>query len=220
MNLSEKEEKDVYKRVVTVLVLGIFILPILFFFSPASSLIMDGIELINSLASLHPILSALLFVFFTAVTAMVTFVGIFPLVPSAIMLWGPQFTLVLVMIGWFVGDLGMYVLGRGTGGSSITKSSLYKKYKAIQESLKKTEFFIILLLRLALPSEMFGYALGVIKYKFSLYLLVTFLAELPFAILTVYGADAYLRGDIVTTGAIVIVGVIIIAVAAFIAKRR
>ena len=60
---------------------------------------------------------------------------------------------------------------------------------------KKLEFEIILMFRMAMPAEIASYALGSLRYDFVRYLLATFITELPFAVLTVYLGDTFLKGQ-------------------------
>ena len=53
-------------------------------------------------------------------------------------------------------------------------------------------FLVLFVFRLAVPSET-GYIFGIINYPFRAYLLITFLAELPFALLAVYAGDAFFK---------------------------
>jgi len=53
----------------------------------------------------------------------------------------------------------------------------------------RLSFPLLLLFRLATPSET-GYVFGLLKYDFRKYLLLSFLAELPFAFIIVFASDA------------------------------
>jgi uncharacterized membrane protein YdjX (TVP38/TMEM64 family) len=68
---------------------------------------------------------------------------------------------------------------------------------------------LVLLLQLALPSEIPGYLLGLLRYRFWRYIAALALAELPYALATVYIGASFIERR---TYALVAVG---IAVAAF-----
>jgi uncharacterized membrane protein YdjX (TVP38/TMEM64 family) len=51
---------------------------------------------------------------------------------------------------------------------------------------RRAPFGFILLLQLALPSEVPGYLLGLMRYDFWRYVVALALAELPYAVVTVY----------------------------------
>ena len=80
-------------------------------------------------------------------------------------------------------------------------------------------FPLLLLFRLAMPSET-GYVFGLFRYDFCRYLLITFLAELPFAILIVYGSDAFIQTNWWSFAILFLVGVAIIALAYRLFIRR
>ena len=50
----------------------------------------------------------------------------------------------------------------------------------------RAPFSLVLLFQLAMPSELPGYLLGLVKYRFPKYLLALGLGELPYAVGTIY----------------------------------
>ena len=66
--------------------------------------------------------------------------------------------------------------------------------ESIEESLgRHTRFRHILLFQLTVPSEIPGYVLGTLRYRFAAYLAALALAELPYAIGTVYLGSIFLQ---------------------------
>jgi uncharacterized membrane protein YdjX (TVP38/TMEM64 family) len=62
---------------------------------------------------------------------------------------------------------------------------------------RHARFIHILLFQAALPSEVPGYVLGTLRYRFSLFLLALAIVELPYALGTVYLGTRFLERDIV-----------------------
>lgn len=118
-----------------------------------------------------------------------------PLIPIAVALWGLVPTMVILLVGWLIGDIIAYYIGRYIGGPLFRYIISAKRFdKWVEEIRKHTRFYMLLLLRVALPAEL-GYAFGIMRYPFGKYMLITFLAEIPFVIITTYASEAILEGN-------------------------
>ena len=74
----------------------------------------------------------------------------------------------------------------------------------------RAAFPTVLLFQLALPSEIPGYVLGIVRCRPAIYLAALALAELPYAVGTVYLGESFVRGDyalLVGLGAVGIAGI-------------
>lgn len=119
-----------------------------------------------------------------------------PFVPVMIMVWGNVLTAIFLLIGWLIGEILAYFIGYYAGYPIVSQLSSFEKIKYYKEKLsKKTEFFLVLLFRFAMPAEIPGYALGILRYNFNKYLLATFIAELPFAFVVSYASDALVNNQ-------------------------
>ncbi len=144
----------------------------------------------------NPFLVAVIFIILAALSAMLSPFSSVPLVPAAIILWGNTLTVFLFLLGWLIGGSLTYLIGHFAGHHLINQLYSFEKIKHYQEKLsKKTKFLLILLFRFAMPAEIPGYVLGIVHYNFSQYFLATFLAEAPFALITVYASEALIFGN-------------------------
>jgi uncharacterized membrane protein YdjX (TVP38/TMEM64 family) len=84
---------------------------------------------------------------------------------------------------------------------------------------RDTPWPLVLLFQLAMPSEIPGYVLGLVKYGFLRYCLSLALAELPYAVLTVYLGASFLerRGGVVLGIGVILMS---LSIAAFAVLRR
>lgn len=131
------------------------------------------------------------FVALAALSATLSPFSSIPFVPVMIMVWGNVLTAIFLLIGWLIGEILAYFIGYYAGYPVVRQLSSFEKIKYYKEKLsKKTEFFLVLLFRFAMPAEIPGYALGILRYNFNKYLLATFIAELPFAFIVSYASDA------------------------------
>ena len=94
-----------------------------------------------------------------------------------------------------------------------------KRTLALVSHLGEAPFWLVLLLQLALPSEIPGYVLGLARYSFPRYLLALSLAELPYTVATVYLGTAFLerRGAVILAAGL---SVALLSVVAFYLLRR
>jgi len=84
---------------------------------------------------------------------------------------------------------------------------------------ERTKFVHILAFQAIVPSEIPGYLLGMLRYRFLLYLTALGITEIPYAIATVYLGESFLRGES-TIFIMVGIGIIVLAVVLFQIHRR
>jgi uncharacterized membrane protein YdjX (TVP38/TMEM64 family) len=143
--------------------------------------------LAQSVIENRPVLGAVLFVLLAAISAMLAFVSSAVLVPVALLAWGAGLSALLLWLGWILGGVCAYFIGRRLGQpvvASLTSRATLERYQSRLSS--RTPFGFVFLFQLALPSEIPGYALGMANYPMSRYLIALALAELPYVLGTVF----------------------------------
>ena len=131
----------------------------------------------------HPRLGAVAFVLLAALSAILAFFSSALLLPAAVFTWGTTVTFGLLWLGWLLGGLGTYALGRGLRrprGKASTTSNKLDFY--LQRAPGEVTFALVLLLCLALPSEIPGYLCGYLGVRIRTYVPALAMAELPYAI--------------------------------------
>ncbi len=135
----------------------------------------------------HPVAGAVLFVALAAISAMLAFVSSAVLVPVAVYVWGASLCAVLLWIGWILGGLCAYIIGRYLGQPVVKRLTSRHTLARYQHRLSShTPFGFVLLFQLALPSEIPGYVLGMASYPLTRYLVALAAAELPYVLGTVF----------------------------------
>jgi len=178
------------------------------------------IVLAESAITGRPVLGKLLFVLLAMVSAMLVFFSSAIVVPIGIYAWGSVETFVLLWIGWLLGGMTSFLVGRYLGRSVVSMLLGELRLSSWETQVgRHTKFIYILLFQAAVPSELPGYVLGILRYRFALYLAALALAELPYALGTVFLGDSFLKGDSVLFVAIGL-GIVLISVIAFHAMRR
>ena len=142
----------------------------------------------------HRVLGAYLFLALAALSAMMAFISAVIIIPIAVYTWGPVITVVLLWSGWILGGILAYSIARFFGRRAIQWLTAEVGLKRIESYInEKTPFSLVLLFQLALPSEIPGYLLGLVKYPIKSYLLALACAELPYALATVLLGDSFLN---------------------------
>jgi uncharacterized membrane protein YdjX (TVP38/TMEM64 family) len=150
------------------------------------------------------------FVFLAAISALLAFVSSAILIPIAIYAWGPATCAALLWIGWFLGGLVAYTIGRYLGRpvvEHLVPPASLARYEGKARSGRG--FAGVLLLQLAIPSDIAGYALGLIRCPFPAFVAALAVAELPYAIGAVYLGLSFVQRRLVPLLAIGLAGVLI-----------
>jgi len=162
-------------------------------------------------------------VFFLAVSALSAVLSPFssvPFLPVFTVIWGNVLTVDLLLLGWLLGGVASYFLGSLTGYSLAKKLFPPEKVEYYKQEIStRTKFPIVLLFRLAMPTEIAGYVLGSVKYSFIKYLIITALAETPFAFIAVYSSEALIEANKANFVFLIFLLSLIIAAAFFLFKR-
>ena len=151
---------------------------------------------IEALISRFPVLGMLVFVLLAMVCAMLAFFSSAVFAPIAIFAWGKTETLMLLWLGWFLGGIVSYCVGRFLGRSVASMLIGEEKIANWRYQVQgRTRFVHTLLFQAAVPSEIPGYVLGILRYTFPLYLTALAITELPYALAAVYLGESFLRGQ-------------------------
>ncbi len=168
----------------------------------------------------YPVLGKLLFVLLALASAMLAFFSSAILAPIGIYAWGTAETFVLLWIGWLLGGMISFLVGRYLGrpvASVLLGESRLSSWES--QVGRHTKFVHVLLFQAAVPSEIPGYVLGMLRYRFPLYLAALAITELPYALGTVFLGESFLKGEsllFIAIGA----GAILFSVIAFQIQRR
>jgi uncharacterized membrane protein YdjX (TVP38/TMEM64 family) len=153
----------------------------------------SAVELAGTIIQKHPAWGVFAFVTLAALSAMFSFFSSVVIVPVAAHHWGQVTTVALLWVGWLAGGATTYAIGRFVGSRLARLLVSTGRLEYYEDRLSaRAPFWIILLLQLAVPSEIPGYVLGSLKYRFPAYFLALALAEFPFAIGAVFLSSEFL----------------------------
>ena len=202
--LSDKQKN-------TILIALAIIVAVLFWYSAAlQNAFYGAVEIIDKYMEQNYLLGASAFVGLAALSAFLSPFSSVPIVPAAVLLFGTWQTFVLLLSGWALGGIVGYGIGRYLGAPILGKFIFFKKINGyLNELPDQKEFGIILLFRLALPAEIPGYVLGILRFSFWKYILITLLAEAPFALITVYASEALVNLQPARFTALLVFGIVL-----------
>ena len=170
-----------------------------------------GLDYTRTIIESRPVLSQVVFVGMAAVSSILLFFSSVALVPLAVNAWGPGYTLLLLMIGWFVGANLAYCIGRWFGRRVteyfVAADTLDRYGHLMSSKLKISE---VALLKLALPSEMPSFALGIVRYPIAKLTIVLLASELPFALWAVYLSVALISEQRAVFVAVLVAGFVLL----------
>lgn len=158
-----------------------------------------------------PILGVLIFIVISALSSVLSPFSSLIILQPAIVAWGKTLTFIYLIFGWTIGSILGYVIGFYALSGLFRKIFSFKKINYYQEKLSpQTQFWIVLIFRLGAPTEITGYALGIIRYHFKKYILAVILSEIPFALLSVYSSSALFGGRIISFSILIVMTVTLV----------
>jgi uncharacterized membrane protein YdjX (TVP38/TMEM64 family) len=129
-----------------------------------------------------------LYVFITAFATVVAPISAIPLLPVAVLLWGWFYAGILSIIGWTIGSVIAFLIGRKLGVKIVNRFVSLEKISYYESFIPKKDLFLgIILIRIFLPVDLLSYLLGIFsKVSLRTYALATFIGVIPFAFILSY----------------------------------
>jgi uncharacterized membrane protein YdjX (TVP38/TMEM64 family) len=198
------------KKILVLLAFTVIIALIIYASASLQNTVINSVNSLGDYFRENRILGGLIFFGISVIAVLISPFSSLPLIPSAVLAWGSFLTFFLLFIGWIIGGIATYLAGSYSRDKIIKHFFSLEKIEYYKKRISaRSQFWLVFLFRLAIPSEIAGYTLGIIRYQFGKYLLATFLAELPFALFVVYSSSILLSGRLMFFAGIVLVGLII-----------
>ena len=185
--------------------------------APLHRAVLSLIARAEPLIQQHAVAGAMLFVLLSAISAVVFFFSTALITPVAVEAFGPLVTLGLLWLGWILGGLTTYAIGRLLGRSVVSWFVDPERLADYESRARRlVSFRHVLIFQLTVPSEIPGYVLGLAGCRFRTFALAMALGELPFAIGAVYLGESFLARNY---AALLAIGVAGIAFSWFMVRR-
>ncbi|HEU5169923.1 MAG TPA: VTT domain-containing protein [Gemmatimonadales bacterium] len=168
--------------------------------APIHRRLLDLIAAAEGLILQRPVGGMIAFVVLAALSAMLTFFSSSVLVPVAVAAWGPAVCFTLLWAGWLLGGVATYATGRFLGRPVVQAIVRRREALARYERLVRSGMSLpsIVLLQLALPSDVGGYLFGLVRCRFTTFVAALAIAELPYAAGAVYLGVSFLEKRLAT----------------------
>jgi uncharacterized membrane protein YdjX (TVP38/TMEM64 family) len=179
------------------------------------------IEAAEPVLAQQAVWGAVAFVLLAALSAMLAFFSTVILVPLAIQVWGFEVTLAMLWTGWTLGGILSFGLGWAFGRPVVSRLATEGAVDRFERLVThRTPFVHILLFQLTLPSEVPGYVLGTLRYRFWKYLLALGIAEIPYALATTFIGAGLLEQEILIILSASAALALMLAVALLVTRNR
>ncbi len=163
------------------------ILIVVFVFLFLSYIIQQNIELFESFVTSN-FIGIIVYILIEIASIVIAPITTLPLIVVASNLWGWFFAALLSIIGWSIGAWIAFILARKYGVKIIQKFISLEKINKIERKIPKEHlFWTVVLLRIATPTDVLSYALGIFtKMKTRDYIIATIIGITPLAFLFAY----------------------------------
>jgi uncharacterized membrane protein YdjX (TVP38/TMEM64 family) len=159
--------------------------------------LLEAIEAAGELMRRQPAAGMVVFVLLAALSAMLAFLSSTVLIPVAVLVWGAPLCALLLWIGWFLGGVASYTVGRYLGRpivERLVRPATIAQYETWARS--GVALVPILLMQLALPSDAAGYIFGIVRCRLAIFLAALALVEVPYALGAVYLGVSFLERNL------------------------
>jgi uncharacterized membrane protein YdjX (TVP38/TMEM64 family) len=137
----------------------------------------------------HIILSIFVFVLIAALAVIIPIVSNIFLLPFGVVAWGPLTTSLLCILGWWIGSIVSFSVGRYAKEWVLTHYPSLQAHEFIDSLIsKRYESVSLIFLRMTLPVDILSYALGLFSTRISWKqnALTTLIGITPFAFIFSY----------------------------------
>jgi uncharacterized membrane protein YdjX (TVP38/TMEM64 family) len=141
---------------------------------------------IQDVLAAHGRLGIALFVATSALAVLMPLLTNLPLVPFAVLAWGPWWTASLLVLGWLIGATLSFTLGRRSSAWVLRQFPSVKRHADIERLIHPHHRMLsLVLLRMTFPVDVLSYALGLFSRRTTLAesVVSTAVGSAPFAVL-------------------------------------
>jgi uncharacterized membrane protein YdjX (TVP38/TMEM64 family) len=146
----------------------------------------------QAIMNAYPVIGAVVFFLFAAISAMLAFTSSVVLVPPANLVWGKLITFLLLWGGWIAGAIAAFGIGNVARPLLVRLGYQETLDKYQQFASKRMKFWTVVLFCIAIPSEIPGYLFGGLHYPFLKFLGAIAIAEAIYAFGIVIAGESLL----------------------------
>lgn len=179
-------------------------------------------DTLRMFAEQNKFVGALLFVGLLFGTTVIAPLTSLPLVPMVAMYLGSFVTGVACFVGWTLGAIVAFLVGRHLGQPFVAKYIGMEKIRKYEKYIPpETSFMFIVALRMCVPVDLLSYGLGLLStISFRTYTLATMLGIFWFSFAFAYGGVALMNRDYVLLASIGVASVLILGFSWIYVRRK
>jgi uncharacterized membrane protein YdjX (TVP38/TMEM64 family) len=155
-------------------------------FAAAVVLVRQFAAPIQAVVSEHSRLGIVVFVATSALAVLMPLLTNLPLLPVAVLAWGPWWTALLLLLGWVAGAASSFWLGRHARAAILRRFPSVGRHADIDRLIHPQHRLVsLVMLRMTFPVDVLSYALGLFSRRTTLAenALSTAIGGAPFALL-------------------------------------
>lgn len=159
---------------------------------------------IQDMLSANARLGIVVFIATSALAVLMPLLTNLPLVPFAVLAWGPAWTAAMLLLGWVVGAALSFTLGRHAGARVLRHFPSVKRHADIDRLIDPRHRMVsLVLLRMTFPVDVLSYALGLFSRNTTLAenVVSTAVGAAPFAVLFALFPTLSARAQLLVFGA-------------------
>lgn len=141
---------------------------------------------IGTVLATHSTLGIAVFLVSSAVAVLLPMLTNLPLLPLAVLAWGPGWSALILLLGWVLGAGLSFMLGRHAQAAILRRFPSVRRHAEIDRLIHPQHRLLsLVMLRMTFPVDVLSYALGMFSRSTTLIenLISTALGGAPFAVL-------------------------------------
>ena len=160
---------------------------------------------------MHPVMGTAAFVALAALAVVFPSFTNVMFIPIGVATFGPFWAAVLCIVGWWLGSVAAFAVGRYYEKSLLSRFPSFQNYLYIDKLVtEKNMFWKLIFLRMTFPVDVLSYALALFSKRVthSMNAITTLIGIAPFAFVFTYAGEMMYKNVVWLTGVLAVVFIV------------
>jgi uncharacterized membrane protein YdjX (TVP38/TMEM64 family) len=160
---------------------------------------------------MHPVMGVAAFVALAALAVVFPSFTNIMFIPIGVATFGPFWAAVLCIVGWWLGSVAAFAVGRYYEKSLLSRFPSFQNYLYIDKLVtEKNMFWKLIFLRMTFPVDVLSYALALFSKRVthSMNAITTLIGIAPFAFVFTYAGEMMYKNVVWLTGVLAVVFIV------------
>ena len=160
---------------------------------------------------MHPVMGVAAFVALAALAVVFPSFTNVMFIPIGVATFGPFWAAVLCIVGWWLGSVAAFAVGRYYEKSLLSRFPSFQNYLYIDKLVtEKNMFWKLIFLRMTFPVDVLSYALALFSKRVthSMNAITTLIGIAPFAFVFTYAGEMMYKNVVWLTGVLAVVFIV------------